>query len=194
MISFSLTKNFLHIVKYLIFICRCRLAVPDLQDIIYDKLNVPPDSGNVCQIVGRLSLNDKIDICQQLHLCIPGIYPLVFNKKSSGNVKKILGEEHSMTHLLQYLQSKPQIILPKHIVLKDFHNGSDIYLGPDDLLPGTLNLQRNNLVCVERESVFILAKKEAQHKYLENTVGIIKIRQVQSNWTLGVGIKFVGTK
>ena len=157
-------------------IYRCKFAVPTIEkNILHEKLTIPSDSTNVCEIVNRLGLNDKIDLCQQLHLCVPGVYPLIFNFRSFTQKKKEIAVEDPYSILLQYLAVRPQIILPKNILVHDTRLDKDIFLGIADLKPSERDLARFKLVCVERPSVYIIVRKDPRNQhYME----ISKLEQV----------------
>ena len=139
---------------------RCRLAVPALEPTtLCEKLTICPTNGNVVDIINRLSVIDRIDLCKELHLCVPGVYPFIFNTKACPDIKKRVGANMPEKKILEYLQVKRQIIMPKHIIIED-SKMPDIYFGPEDLKPGSKMLRDNNLVCLEMEHTFILARKE----------------------------------
>ena len=102
----------------------------------------------MCEIVNRLALNDKVDLCQQLHLCVPGVYPLIFNFRVLPKKKKEIGVENPYSILLQYLEVRPQIILPKNILVHDTRSDRDIFFRIDDLQPSKRELDLYKLLCI----------------------------------------------
>ena len=119
----------------------------------------------MCEIVNRLALNDKVDLCQQLHLCVPGVYPLIFNFRVLPQKKKEIGVENPYSILLQYLEVRPQIILPKNILVHDTRSDRDIFFGIDDLQPSKRELDLYKLLCIERPSVYIIMRKDPRNKH-----------------------------
>ena len=59
----------------------------DSEGLFYARLRHPPPNGTVAEIINRLSTNDKVDICQQLDLCIPNVYPFLFDRRTCNKVK-----------------------------------------------------------------------------------------------------------
>ena len=109
-------------------------------NLLYEDLRTPPSSGNVSEIISRLSINDGVDLCRQLYLTVPGVYPFVFNEKSRSNLNKDIGPDSPTSKLLTYLEARPQIILPKNVVIHDCD--SSYFLNSTDLMPNKTYLKK----------------------------------------------------
>ena len=72
-------------------IFRCSLKIPDFPDEIKPvvaDLETISSFGNVGSILRKLTVKDSIDLCVQQNLAAPGIYPILFNMKHAGRIKK----------------------------------------------------------------------------------------------------------
>ena len=139
----------------------------DTEGLFYARLRQPPVNGTVTEIINRLSPNEKVDLCQQLDLCITDAYPFLFERRSSKKIKRKIGVQTPLKTMLRYLEYRPQIVLPKNIVVQDDVKEKDIFFGPKDTKPSKKGLADNNLVCVEREHIFIIMKRGPNTKFYD---------------------------
>ena len=161
---------------------RCRLArqFQPVQPLIYAKLNIVNEK-NVVAILNRLPLAEKTDLCRSLNLCVPGVYPYLFNFRLSGKIKHEIAVRNPFRKLRQYLKTKNQIILPKFIKITNQIPGITLYFGPEDTKPTRAGLSNSNLDCVELDNIWIIRKKNILLLRKESTTNTSNLRTDQNN-------------
>ena len=92
-----------------------------------------------------------------MDMSIPGVWPLLFKykKKLSDKVSAYVTLD-SHKKLMKYLKFRPQIILPKHVLVRG--NGSHLYFGPEYTMPSTRCLERHNFSLTELDSTYVITK------------------------------------
>jgi len=108
--------------------------------------------------MNKLSLRDQIDLCISCQITIPGVWPLLF--KSKGYMQQdleVFFPKDPVNTILQYLKTRSQIILPKHILVQDYDNGRQLYFGEIFTAPSEFQLKRFHLFGAELDNVYVIS-------------------------------------
>ena len=134
---------------------RCRFqyneSLHNLDD--YCVLRRPPNYNSTYAILSKLSLPDRIKMCQLNNWAMPKLWPLVFpgqirqrNRSGESQIPQILIEmtagKNSTMILRELLRYENEVSLPKQVILKDDIAGIQSVLPTAVLTPGTAFISR----------------------------------------------------
>ena len=67
--------------------------------------------------------------------------------------------------IIKYLKFSSQIILPKHVIVRNIVSGQNLYFGPKDTKPSQNHLLRNQLQCVELDNIYVVSRLKNTNQY-----------------------------
>ena len=127
----------------------CTFQVPQilLQDsnVCIPRVRILENCEKLKDVIGYACVEDLYEYNNLARLAIPGIYPLVFLGTShfGGKCPPILlktANNRSQEILMKLLHLHKSLTLHNHIILVDEKSGTESYLGPNLLIPDSINL------------------------------------------------------
>ena len=121
---------------------KCPLLIPDnesLKSFNYKSLIIPPENDleQLRQTIGPLTANIKAKICLYSGICIPGIFPVIFNHNrgvQSSNFNEF-GVSGNLGLKMMWSMVEEESFICNEAFLIHLNDGKKVFLPPELLTP-----------------------------------------------------------